>query len=302
VNPRTLALRPAYTLLEVILATTIAVLLLGALYVAVEIHLGYAQTGRDVVARSALGRALVARMVSDITPSLPPYEPSRFRSSSSSSSPSSSSSSPSSSSSSSGGQSSSGSGQQQQQPATESAALDPNTSVLFNLGVQGDATTLTLYVSRLPRELNTLPPEGEEERPALSDLRRITYWLAGGPDAPLGLARQEVKIATSDEAQDLALPEGADEANFILAEEVRSLAFRYWDGQSWLDTWDGTAAGSDGTTPIGPPLAIAIEIGVAPTSARGRPVADADLTYYRHTVAIPTANGASGLTTGGTLP
>ena len=35
--------RPGFTLLEVVLATAIAVLLLGALYVAVDMQLGYAQ-------------------------------------------------------------------------------------------------------------------------------------------------------------------------------------------------------------------------------------------------------------------
>jgi hypothetical protein len=170
--------------------------------------------------------------------------------------------------------------------------------VRFNLGVQGDATALTVYVSRVPRELYTARPasdDQEENRLVVSDLRRITYWLAGDSDVPLGLARQEVKVATSDDATGPLLPEGADEVGFLIAEEVKSLQFSYWDGTAWGETWDGSALGSDGKTPIGPPLAIAIVVGIAPPSAYrggGEPV----LQYFRQVIAIPVANGAGNTT------
>ena len=39
----------------------------------------------------------------------------------------------------------------------------------------------------------------------------------------------------------------------IIASEVVGVAFRYFDGTAWQDTWDGSIMGTDGMTPVGPP-------------------------------------------------
>jgi hypothetical protein len=93
---------------------------------------------------------------------------------------------------------------------------------------------------------------------------------------------------TSDDAG-LSPPEVTDPlSKQILASEVKSLEFSYFDGTSWQDSWDGTTIGADDVTPIGPPVAIAITIGLAPRSAEDEE--EVPLKYYRHVVAIPTAN------------
>src|SRR5207253_917962 len=94
-----------------------------------------------------------------------------------------------------------------------------------------------------------------------SDLRRVTYWL-GGNGEPLGLCREELRSVTADDANAPLPPNVPDEPSYVLAEEVKSLRFRYFDGTSWQDSWDGTAPGPDGPTPKGPPLAIEITLGV----------------------------------------
>jgi hypothetical protein len=163
--------------------------------------------------------------------------------------------------------------------------------VQFNLGVQGDTNRLTIYVSRVPSELLVTndPTASGAVLPTVSDLRRITYWLAGGSgDATAGLARQEVKVATSDDAINSMPPDIPDELTYVIAEEVKSLEFQYFDGTNWQTSWDGTALGSDGMTPMGPPLAIQIKVGISPKNG------DPDnLKYYRHVVTIPTANGST---------
>jgi hypothetical protein len=168
--------------------------------------------------------------------------------------------------------------------------------VQFNHGLQGDANSLMLFTTRLPRELD--PTAGTTTMtapPVVSDLRRVTYWLAGGSSSPRGLARQEVKIATADDALATPPTESLDDPSLLIAEEVRSLEFRYFDGSAWQESWDGTATGSNGA-PIGPPLAVEIKIGIAPPrgkSQSGMSATDVpeQLKYYRHVVAIPTANG-----------
>ena len=156
----------------------------------------------------------------------------------------------------------------------------------------GDSESLHLFVSNLPREIfssgNNL---ASGDAPPGSDIRRISYWLVGGEDSPGGLARQEVPLATSDDALQ-NLPPGIDNENsFIIADEVRSLSFEYWDGTDWQDSWDSTTPGPDGVTPIGSPLAIAVTMGIAPSTrpARGKPTSRCG--RIRHVLVIPSANG-----------
>ena len=122
------------------------------------------------------------------------------------------------------------------------------------------------------------------------------YWLAKDNGSAQGLARKEYTAVTSDDAQNTLPPDVPDEASCVIAEEVQSLTFSYFDGTSWQDSWDSTTLGPDGVTPIGPPVAIAIVLGLpAPGSS--------DLKSYRHVVAIPTANffQQNSTTTGSTV-
>jgi hypothetical protein len=276
--------------LEVLLASAIGVLLMGALYVAVDVQLRHAQAGRDVIEQSNLARNLVNRIAGDIRLSVGPTIPAPSKSSGgSASSPAA------------GG---TGTGSPGASPAISSSspATSPSSgtgAVQFNLGVQGDANRLILSISRVPRELNFIPDADNGGQPAVSDLRRISYWLAGSSDAPRGLAWQEVKVVTSDDAMAAVPPDVPDDSFQIIAEEVKSLTFSYFDGTSWQDSWDGTAPGADGSTPLGPPLAVAITIGIATPGSGNRSPNDQPLKTYRHVVAIPTANGATQPSTSG---
>src|SRR5438552_1708248 len=71
--------RPAFTLLEMMLATAIAVLLLAALYAAVDLQLRHTEAARDVVEQTTLARTLLNRMSNDIAPSLTTPEPTRYQ-------------------------------------------------------------------------------------------------------------------------------------------------------------------------------------------------------------------------------
>src|SRR5207245_5664943 len=135
----------------------------------------------------------------------------------------------------------------------------------------------------------------------LSDLRRVSYWLAGGGE-PIGLARQEVTMVTSDQAMADVPPSIPDEASMVIAEEVKSLTFSYWDGTAWQDTWDGTTPGADGSTPVGPPVAIAVTLGIASPGAAASTNADQQLKLHRHGVFVTTGNGTTAAASGTTSP
>src|SRR5262249_56824072 len=99
------------------------------------------------------------------------------------------------------------------------------TNVNFNLGVQGDPSRVVLYVSRVPREFDNPNAQNSDgiTPSGVCDLRRITYWLVQGNNGPLGLARQEVKLITSDDLIGSIPPDVPDEASYVIGEEVKGL-------------------------------------------------------------------------------
>jgi hypothetical protein len=151
----------------------------------------------------------------------------------------------------------------------------------------------------VPRELNPIPGAETDNQPLVSDLRRVSYWLAGGGE-PIGLARQEVTMVTSDQAMADVPPNIPDEESLVIAEEVKSLTFSYWDGTAWQDTWDGTTPGADGTTPVGPPVAIAVTVGIASPSSDNPANANPPVKLYRHVVFLATSNGTPLTSSSGT--
>jgi prepilin-type N-terminal cleavage/methylation domain-containing protein len=282
--------RSAFTLLEVVLAVAIGVLLMSALYMAMNIQVRHAQSGREVVAKGNLVRAILARFTDDISSSLGTINLSSNIASGSSASSNPSSSTPSTPATNQGttggtANATGNAGGAGAAPA-QAASNSGSSSVQFNLGVQGDNNTLVLYVSRWPREATAAARYGNLDPTislGISDLRRITYWMVAPNGGPGGLARQEIIPVTSDDLMSAVPPDIPDEATYVKAEEVRNLRFTYFDGNTWQDTWDGTALGPDGVTPVGPPAAIAIEVMIAPHGEPSR--------TYRHVVAIQAANG-----------
>lgn len=155
-----------------------------------------------------------------------------------------------------------------------------DTPVMIPSGVIGTSTELNLFISRVPSEAYGTNPNGADAQ-LTSDLRRIVYWVA--PE--VGLCRMEARIITADDAQTTDIP--AETEPFLLAPEVRSIEFSYFDGTSWTDNWDSSIPGVDGVTPVGPPRAIQVRIGMQPPGQAG----NGELKYYRHIIAVLTGSG-----------
>jgi type II secretion system (T2SS) protein J len=180
------------------------------------------------------------------------------------------------------GSSSSSTGASSSSTAASSGAggLGP---VNFNLMVQGENATLVLYVGRLPRDVTGGQAPNDSSVVQAPDLRRIAYWVDDR-----GLMRQEIKAVTATDQLGV-MPPGIDDPATVkvVAPEVTNIAFSYFDGSNWQDTWDGTQLSLDGVTPQGPPPAIAVTITVSHGEGTGDNVKDQT---FRHVVAIPTAN------------
>ena len=271
--------RAAFTLLEMVLAMAIGVLLMLGLYFALDIFFKVTDSGRTNIDQAQVTRAVCAQITADITNHLPVLP-----------NPTSGSSSSSSSSSSGTGSTSTGSTSGAMASATTTSGPFP-----YNLGVQGGTDYCSIYIGRVPRSnfqvdtANSNTSNSQNTQPTDSDLRRIDYWFVSGDADNSGLARQEVVMVTNQDDINNMPPGIADEANYIIAKEVLAVTFEYFDGTTWQSTWDGTAVGSDGVTPVGPPLAIAITISVARSDVKTTDVSDPTVLTTRHVVHIPTA-------------
>ncbi len=138
----------------------------------------------------------------------------------------------------------------------------------------GSATELRFDISRLPRidqyqSLMTDDAFGATEIP--SDVKTVVYFVRtadsefGLPEPAVdrlgkGLMRTEIDRAVSswreENGDTTSLYGGAK----LLAKEVTSLAFQYWDGAEWTTDWDSDELG-------GLPLAVEINLTIQPTQA-----------------------------------
>jgi Prokaryotic N-terminal methylation motif len=278
--------RQGFTLLEVVLSFAIGMVLLWGLYSAIETSLRLTEIGREVVEHAALARSLTARISSDIAPCVGIPDPGRYKSRS--------------------GAASTTTGQPAQTGQTGQSGQngqgmgmttteegEPVVDVVR--AFEGTENVLKVYVSRVPRATSATDSMRQSSASGVtnaanieSDQRLITYWLAGGGDRPLGLARHEMPLTTATGESVPTVVGGSNEEEHVIATEVVGLMFRYYDGISWSPEWDGTAVEAENTPPKGPPLAVAVEFEIEIPGTNG---AEATRKFVRHVIAIPTAGG-----------
>jgi prepilin-type N-terminal cleavage/methylation domain-containing protein len=301
--------RSAFSLVEVLLAVALSAVLLGALYLALSLCMDGMQTGRSNIEQATVVRSLFNRISEDVSSSLTLVDPARFRliaeaqaeaeaaGASGMGTAGASGSGTGAASSGTGTSGASGSGATGTTSSSSGSSTDPAgdpeqmaapVTNLIPLGVVGDATSLHLYITKMPREAF--------EGVLASDIRRVTYWQGQAG----GLCRAEQGVVLNPDALTPSIPQ-VDEAAHMMAPEVVSVTFRYFDGVGgWAESWDSSAMGSDGVTPIGPPRAIEVRLQVQPPPRRA--LAVPPQVTYRHVVVIPTANGPTNNAGGGMLP
>jgi prepilin-type N-terminal cleavage/methylation domain-containing protein len=256
--------RRGFTLLEVLLASAIAVILLGALYVAFDLTLRQTEAGRDAVAQGDLSRAITNRMAIDFAGCLGPMPPKSgggistesntvqpSTSTPSTTTPSTTETTPTTSTVPSSASSTDGT-----TDTTSSTASDTETTVLadvpFQGGVFGSSSHVTLFVSRVPPgQMSRETVTDGQQLPA--DLMRVTYYLSSDGR---GLCRQVRPFVTADGVRNNTDPDRSTETGDVIADEVTGLSFEYLDAGTWTTSWDGSQVKTDGRTATGPPRAI----------------------------------------------
>lgn len=276
-HARSAARRPGFTLLEVLLSAVIGILLLGGVYTVFEMTLKRTDSGRTAVDKGGIARAIVNRMSADLTVGIGPLQPksgggvtqdSNINSGTSATTGTAATGTATTTTGTTGGTTGSATGTTGATTGATTGTDSTDTSadtatttdqslaadVPFQGGVFGTDKQLTLYVSRVPKDLLDASSAeqtllGGDPKP---DLRRVTYYLS----ATGGLCRQEQFLVTADGVRNSTDPDHGRETQDLIAEEVTDVTFEYFDGSTWTNTWAGDDDAGDGKTVKGPPRAV----------------------------------------------
>jgi hypothetical protein len=253
---------------------TIGMMLLVGLYLAVNVQLRTAQISRDMIEESNLARQLCLRMQTDIERSLGPFDPSVLAKPGSGTSTTTKPSTGSGSSSSSSTTPSSG--------GTTGSSSASSVAASYNLGLQGTADSLMIFASHVPKR--TAADAGNAT--GVGDFHHITYEMSSEQDVS-GLVRRDVALIQADDGTwDIVDGQIESVPPQLVSPEVQGVQFSYLDAvNGWVTEWPGGAAAYDGTTQIGPPLAVKIVLTIQ--------LKNGDNRDFTHIVPIRTANGIS---------
>ncbi len=262
--------RSGFTLLELLLAVTIAVFLLAGLYMAMNMTLQQTQVSRNAVESEDLSRGIFNKLTVDLSGTLGPLPPKSGGNSAASggtTAPATTAPSTTTPATDPAASSTPATGAAPPPPATTPTdattdattpgATDNATAVAadysFQGGVVGQEKQIVVYTGRVPEAFGRFANPREQTR---SDQRQVIYWLGPGG----GLFRQERPWVTADGVRNSIEPDPDAPDAILVAEEVIDLYFEYSDGSSWVVDWDGTVPGPDGVTPLGPPRAIRVTL------------------------------------------
>ena len=305
--------RAAFTLIEVILAVGLSTLLILCIASAIDLYRRMTTAATDDMSETRLVRAVFAKLEVDLRDVVPP-QPIAATATTTAGSSSGSSSSGSSSGSKSGSSSGSSSSSSSSSSSTQSAqGTDPLQYVYSRsvFGLYGDANSLVLNtLTPHPLPLAAQQQTGAQSASQTSsagpsqiagvhgDMKVVAYFVLGGPQSPIlaaggsgqmtpdgkeitaGLARVEGERT----AIGYAIETGSTSSlrARVVAPEIESIGFRYFDGTTWQTSWSGATLQSL-------PQAVEITISVGkndPYNARTQASQDQASRSYRHVVAI----------------
>ena len=239
------AARRGYTLLEVLIASAIAVLLLSALYFAFDLTIRSADTGRALVGESDLNRAVINRMAIDLSSPLgvlPPMSGGATDGAAASSTTTTDTT------------ATTGTTATATTDTTSTATtMTTDPLIRFDAGVIGTSEQLIVFVSKVPTWLSDRETAADPNALLPSDAHRISYYLHSSGK---GLCRQDKPWITADKVGNSTEIDRTNEDGEVIAPEIVAIAFDYTDGTSYVSEWDGSQASIDGSSSTGPPRAI----------------------------------------------
>ncbi len=249
--------RNGFTLLEVILASSLSVLVLLAVGGAVQFYLFQVTESQTSIEQAQLARSIMRRMETDLQSAIWKNEIdfSAVETLAADSLA--------------GGAGDLAASAGIDPTMAEDAIAGSNTQELAassvlptTIGLYGNAMELQVDISRIPR-IDEYDPQYTSFRDRAigdipSDIKTVTYFLlqpgvsslghgtvgdAGITETQFGLVRRELDRAVTQYALNEGDTAGLDASAEILAPEISLLQFRYFDGFQWLEEWDSEAMG-----------------------------------------------------------
>lgn len=283
--------RRAFTLLEVLLALTLSVILLGAIFTTMTQSWRLTASGREEMERSQLARALARKIAMDVrsivfVPPLLTDEDAAATGSSGSTATTSAASSALSGASTGGSSSGSGSTGGSTSGSTSTAtATDTQKPSVKSIGIRGNAQRIEMHISRARRDLDfSTSVDGNKVRSHTSDLRVLTYQLS---PTGTGLIRTEGDRLATLMVEEKGAAAASMSAPQVLAPEVSYLQFRFFDGAAWYPSWDSESSGRL-------PRALEVTIGFAPPKIVPGPLfrvaVSSSANQFRTVVLLPIAD------------
>lgn len=245
------AARPAFSLLEMVLALALGMLVLLALYVAFSVYLTLAQAGRDAAAEGALARSILARMGNDVAGQLGPEDPRLYT----------------------------------------YPGANPPTWVQFNVGVYGTNKYVILSTHRVRTGPTTTQPEMPDEIPTSDLRRVCYWVVEEGSESlGLARAEiQQATGPDVDVFDPTMLPD--QKKYIIAREvKSLQLEYYDGSAGSWKTEWDGTMTDGDLAPPVGPPAAIRITLAFRLNKTGGPEPQGVDPPTYAHIAGLAASN------------
>ncbi len=228
-----------FTMLEVILAIGLTGLLLAAIYSALDLYWKYTTLGQQQVERAQIARAVFQKISQDLH-SVTYMQETVVEEE----------------------ESTTGSSETETEETVIEVTNPDDAYTSGNIGVFGDAQSLVLHTSRPGRQPLLISNTGSSSA-MQSDLLSVSYFLAvAGAEGLQGAVGDQYRntATTGQSTQGLARLEGdrlamsmadgsADvqvlaQQSQLLAAEISSLQFQYFDGTDWLEVWDSIEYGT----------------------------------------------------------
>ncbi|MEQ8634316.1 hypothetical protein [Gimesia maris] len=226
-------------MLEVILAIGLTGLLLAAIYSALDLYWKYTTLGQQQVERAQIARAVFQKISQDLH-SVTYMQETVVEEE----------------------ESTTGSSETETEETVIEVTNPDDAYTSGNIGVFGDAQSLVLHTSRPGRQPLLISNTGSSSA-MQSDLLSVSYFLAvAGAEGLQGAVGDQYRntATTGQSTQGLARLEGdrlamsmadgsADvqvlaQQSQLLAAEISSLQFQYFDGTDWLEVWDSIEYGT----------------------------------------------------------
>lgn len=320
-----------FTLLELLLALAMSVVLFGVLFTALDLYWRFSLTGQEEVTRSQIARSVFNRMSSDIRstiyrakPKVSPNDTSTSTDSSDSTSDNGNSTSGNSVTNNTGtGTASTGqrTGQNQNTSGTGNSGSNssgssgsptttPTEPMMLSdaysgqaLGVFGDETSLVMHVVK-PDRLARGTADVTGSQYTASDIKAVGYYLgdsSGSLATMFGLSTGGSPGLTRVSADRLSLSLAGANVDLVtaatkpelLAPEIESISFSYFDGVEWLSGWDSEV---EGRLPNAIGVSITFRAPSGSDTAFISRSASSMTDSFRIVVTLPTSNPFEGFT------